>query len=122
MVETPKDPLAVWRDMLAEWEKGLNAAANQAMGSEEFTRSVHRATQASAQVQQSVTELVARYLTVMNLPGKGDFAELAARLRGIEDGVNRIAAALERAQGAPPAPSAAPRPARTRRPAKARPA
>ena len=30
------DPLNLWRDMLGQWERGMNKVANQAMGSTEL--------------------------------------------------------------------------------------
>ncbi len=116
MAEGPQDPLALWRDMLSGWEKSYNAMATKAMASEEFSRTANQASQTAMQMQQAMTELVGRYLALMNLPGRADFAAIEQRLKGIEDGIGRIAAALERNRGGTLTPDAAPRPPRTKRP------
>jgi hypothetical protein len=115
MAEGLQDPLGLWRDMLSEWEKSYNAVATKAMASEDFSRTANRASQTAMQMQQAMTELVGRYLALMNLPGRADFAAIEERLKGIEDSLGRIATALERGRGGL-APDAAPRPPRTKRP------
>jgi hypothetical protein len=116
MAEDLKDPLTLWRDMLSEWEKSYNAVATKAMASEDFSRTANRASQAAMQMQQAMTESMGRYLALMNLPGRADSAAIEERIRGIEDGIGRIAAALERGRAGALAPDAAPRPPRTKRP------
>lgn len=118
MAEGPQDPLALWRSVFSEWEKGYNAVATKAMASDEFSRTANRASQTAMQMQQTMAELVGRYLALMNLPGRADFAAIEERLKGIEDGIGRIAAALERGDGASRGPDATPRPPRTKRPAR----
>ena len=59
-----KDPVAVWRELLSQWEKGFNELANQTMGSDEFSRSMNQATRVSLEMQRSMGELICRYLTM----------------------------------------------------------
>jgi hypothetical protein len=36
-----KDPAAAWQNLVAQWEKSLNALANRTMGSDEFSKSIN---------------------------------------------------------------------------------
>jgi hypothetical protein len=38
-----KDPAAAWQDLVAQWEKNLNALANRTTGSDEFSKSINQA-------------------------------------------------------------------------------
>ncbi len=114
-----KDPAEVWRDMVAQWEKGFNAIANQAMGSEQFSQMMHRATSASAGVQQTVGDLMGRYLAALNLPSRAEMTAIGERLQAIEASLARIEMHLGRssASGTVATAIAVPRPPRTRKPA-----
>jgi hypothetical protein len=89
------DPMALWRDAVAQWEKGINEAATQAMGTSEFTQGMHGAMGASLSVQKTVADLMGRYLTALNLPSRDEVAALGERLSGIESRLIRITTLLE---------------------------
>jgi hypothetical protein len=111
MAEPPSlDPLSLWRDMLGQWERGVNSAANQAMGSDEFSRAMHQMTSLGLRLQQNVGEVVSRSLEAMNLPTRNDLIAINERLSRIEA---RLDALAEPQRAAKPE---APRPPRTRRP------
>lgn len=108
-MESPKDPAAMWRDMLGQWEQFANKFGGDAMKSEPFVQAMGGATGAAAQGQQATHEVMTRWLAAMNMPSRAEFADLSARLARIEEAVHRIEAAV-----APrPAPNR-PRPRRTR--------
>jgi len=111
MAEPPNlDPLAMWRDMLGQWERGVNSVANQAMGSDEFSRAMHQMTAVGLRLQQTVGEVVGKSLEALNLPTRNDLISINERLSRIEARLDEIATAA-------PAPKpAVPRPPRTRRP------
>ena len=46
--ERPKGPLDAFRDLVGQWERGVNQIANEAMGNEQFSRLMHGATSAAA--------------------------------------------------------------------------
>ena len=50
------DPGAIWRDLIAQWEKGFNNLANQTMGSGEFSRYMNQAMTLSMKMQNSMGE------------------------------------------------------------------
>jgi hypothetical protein len=114
MAEPPSlDPFSLWRDMLGQWERGMNSVANKAMGSDEFSRAMHQITTLGLRMQQTMGETMGKSLQALNLPSRGDFTAIHERLARIEETLARLEAA---GQGtAAPAPVAA-KPARTRQP------
>jgi len=107
------DPLSLWRDMLGQWERGLNGVANQAMGSDEFSRGLHQITSLSLRMQQAAGEAMNKSLQALNLPSRSDLLAIGERLSRIEASLARLeSAALTPAS----AEKAAPKPARTRQP------
>jgi len=117
------DPLALWREMLAQWEKSVNSLANQTMASDEFSSSMNGAMGLSLKMQETMRDAMAAYLGAMNLPSRTEVAALGERLAAIETRLDRVVALLERnaAAAGPPPPPATPRPPRTKRPPGAEP-
>jgi hypothetical protein len=106
MPEQPSlDPFAMWRDMLGQWERGLNGVANQAMGSDEFSRAMHQVTSMSLRMQQTVGEVMAKSLQALNLPSRNDLTAISERLARIEAQLDQMAVDQHAARGH--APSAA---------------
>jgi hypothetical protein len=119
MADKSSDPLALWRKMMGEMEKGYNAFANQAMSSPEFSRVMNQAGGASAGAQKQFAELMEKYLLSMNLPSRAQMVGMAERLQSIEGQLNEIKATLHQmsaASGDPSAYGGTPRPPRTKRP------
>lgn len=117
---SPLDPMAMWRDLVAQWEKGSNEFANQAMASDPFRQSVHGGMNASLQAQKGIGELMARFLTLLNLPTRDNIQSLGEQLQHIDDHLGRIVRLLEAGGGAATskavATSGIAKPARTRQP------
>lgn len=127
------DPLAVWREMLSQWEQNVNAIANRAMGSDEYSSSVNGAMAASLKLQETMRQFMAAYLAHANLPSRTEVLAIAERLAGVEARLDRMTALLEtiaatRNGDAPAgaAPASAPpprqRPPRTKKPPSTEPA
>ncbi|HEY0615144.1 MAG TPA: poly(R)-hydroxyalkanoic acid synthase subunit PhaE [Candidatus Elarobacter sp.] len=121
MADTPqKDPFAVWRELVAQWEKNVNSAANTAMASDEYSSSMHGALGMTMKMQETMRDLMAAYLANANLPSRSEVLALAERLGGIEARLDAMTALLERIAEAggtkPDAPSRGPRPPRTKAP------
>ena len=104
------DPAALLRELLAEWENAVNTRVNEAMGTDEFSRNINEAIAVSLGAQRSLGDLLERYLRLMNLPSRAEVAGFDARLRSMEDKLDRI---LERLDADATGPL---RPPRTRRP------
>ena len=113
--KSPLDPAAAFRDLMSQWEKGVNEFANRTMNSEEFSRAMNKATTTSTTMQQQLGELIGRYLTTLNLPSRSEMVNIGERLQAIETSLHRISAQLERAGGVNPGASP-PGPPRTKRP------
>src|ERR1700736_1712044 len=120
MADKSNDPVAIWRSMFGEMEKGFNAFATRAMESPEFSKVVNQVGGASAGAQKQLGELMEKYLVSMNLPSRGQMVSMAERLASIEGQLNEIKALLHQVHGQSAAPGsshpAAPRPPRTKRP------
>jgi hypothetical protein len=120
MADKSNDPVAIWKNMVGEMEKGFNAYANRAMASPEFSKVVNQVGGASAGAQKQFGDLMEKYLVSMNLPSRAQLVSMAERLQSIEGQLNEIKALLQQAHqdsGAPPSGyPAARKPPRTRRP------
>jgi hypothetical protein len=120
MADKSNDPVAMWRYMIGEMEKGFNSFANQAMASPEFSKVVNQVGGVSAGAQKQLGDLMEKYLVGMNLPSRTQMVGMAERLQSIEGQLNEIKAMLHQIQNNSGAPqrgtAAAPRPPRTRRP------
>jgi len=113
---TPRDPAELWRDMIAQWEKSMNAFASEFMSTGEFSRDMNRLMGVSMRMQKAMQEMLGRYFDALNLPTKDDLKGIGERLHSMEKQLGRMAATLERLAGpADVAAGAAPRVARTKR-------
>ena len=92
--KNPMDPFAMWRDMLGQWEKGMNTAANKTMASGDFSREMNRVLGASLQMKKARKELLTRYFDALNLPTKDDLNALGERLQAMEEQIVRVADAV----------------------------
>jgi hypothetical protein len=117
MAERPTmDPAAMWRDAVAQWEKGLNELSNRAMASDEFSRGMNQTTGLVVGMQQSFAEAMGRTLAGLNMPSRADIAALGERLQAMETELARIAAAVDRLASASGTAAPVSGPPRTRRP------
>src|SRR3954451_21673956 len=118
MAENSNDPVALWRNMVGEMEKGFNSFANQAMASPEFSKVVNQVGGVSAGAQKQLGAVVEKYLVSMNLPSSSTMVSMAERLQSIEGQLNEIKAMLHQLQTSSGAAAnyAAPRPRRRQRP------
>jgi Poly(R)-hydroxyalkanoic acid synthase subunit (PHA_synth_III_E) len=114
MAQPPLDPLGMWRDMLNQWEQGLNKLSTETMQTTESARMMNQAMTMSLKVQQGMTEMMARYLHALGLPTRSDLLSIGERLKAMEDQLQALSIATDK----PPAPpSTESRPPRTKKPA-----
>ena len=117
MADTPaKDPAAVWRDMMSQWEKGVNVLANQTMASDEFSGSMNQAMAFALRAQKNLAETMAGSLTTMNLPNRGDIERLGERLQSLEARMDQILSLLQASAGETRQTPSIEGPRRTKRP------
>ena len=123
------DPMALWRDMLSQWETNVNALANRTMASDEYSSQMNGAMGMTLRMQETIREFMAQYLAATNLPSRAEVLGIAERLGAVEARLDRITALLERiadaqsaAAGTPvQTPAPRPRPPRTKSPPAAEP-
>ena len=94
-----KDPAALWREMLGQWEKGVNAMATQVMTTGEFSRDLNRVMGVTLRMQKATQELLGRYFDALNLPTKDDLRAIGERLQAVEEQIGRVVEAVERMAG-----------------------
>ena len=111
-----KDPAALWREMVGQWEKAANTLATGYMATNEFSREANRVMSASQHMQKGLQEVMGRYFDALNLPTKNDIDGLGERLHAIEDELSRVTAAIEQLAGPGQGPAGGvPRVPRTKR-------
>lgn len=121
------DPLALWRDWVANSERQWNAFLNNAMATDEFSQTMGRMMDVYLNVQKQMNEVMGRYLQLINVPTWNDVMAIGERLSQIEDRLVSIEDALSAARRANPQADSAPaqngapatvRPPRTKKPAR----
>ena len=121
------DPLAMWRDWVANSERQWNSFLNNAMATDEFSQTMGRMMDVYLNVQKQMNEVMGRYLQLINVPTRNDVIAIGERLSQIEDrlvGIEDSIASAVRGQAVAPAAAAAnsapgaPRPPRTKKPVK----
>lgn len=113
---TPTDPMAMFRDVVNQWEKLANEYGGQLLARPEAAQLMQGATSAGLQIQSGVQDAMAKVLTAANMPSKADIEALTGRMAAVEASLARIEASLATGDRASPVPSAA-RPTRGRKPA-----
>jgi hypothetical protein len=132
MADKDKDPMALWRDMLSQWETNVNALANKTMASDEYSSSMHGAMGGMLKLQETMKQFMATYLASANLPSRAEVLAIGERIGSVEARLHRIVALLERiadaprgdavaTQSIPAAAAPRPRPPRTKSPPAAEP-
>jgi hypothetical protein len=96
--------MSLQRDLLSQWEKGLNEFMVQYMSKGEFGKQLSQLQGATSTLSKPMEKLQAHFLAT-----KGDVARVEARLKSLEDLLGRALALLEQAAPevipAPPAPA-----------------
>lgn len=115
------DPFTAWRNWLADSERQWNAFLNDAMATEQYSRTMAQFMDMYLNFQKSMSEAMGRYLTTMNMPTRQDVLALGDRLSAIEDRLVALEAKVASApQGNGIVPGTGlkdvPRPPRTRKP------
>ena len=120
------DPFAAWREWLSNSERQWNEFMNDAMATEEFSRSMGQFMDVYLNMQKSMSEGMGRYFTALNVPSRSDVLSLGERLTVIERQLASISMRLDAlgvadakspARSSEPAASApATKPPRTKKP------
>lgn len=118
--KTTMDPLAMWREWVAQSERQWNAFLNQAMATDEFSKAMGRFMDFYLNLQKGMNETMSRYLQLVNMPSRQEVLALGERLSGIEERLGRIEGLLggrmAGAEALSPAATEVKRPPRTKKP------
>jgi hypothetical protein len=90
------DAAAEFRELVSQWEKGINKFAGSAMNSDEFSRAMNKATTTSTTMQQQLGGLIGRYLATLNLPSRAEMMNIGERLQAIETSLRWMSRKLEK--------------------------
>jgi hypothetical protein len=115
------NPLDVWRQFITDSERQWNSFFKDVLGTDTMSSAMNTFVEANLTVQRMVADNLERYYTTFNIPTHNDLVALGERMRGIEDTLVRLEAAVAKRPAAArrPATSSRKKPARTRRPAAA---
>lgn len=112
----------MWRDWVAQSERQWNSFMNNAMATDEFSRSLGQFMDVYLGMQKSLNDSMGRYFSAINIPTRQDVLGLGDRLSAIEERLTAIESILSKLtpETPPAAARAAPvaRPPRTKKPAK----
>ncbi|WP_408586019.1 hypothetical protein [Novosphingobium sp.] len=122
MTDKPFDPVAAWADMVQKWEQEINSWSTKLTDNEQFGAVVGNVSRIQLVVQHMVAEKMESMLATLAMPTKAQVEELAERMAGIEDSIDRLRLAIEARALTPgnapvDAPPPPPEPKRTRKPA-----
>ncbi len=113
--EPPKDPFAMFRDMVTQWENAANELGNKVMATPEAVQAMQMGTATTLKMKEATADAMAKALGAANMPTKADVEAIGERLVAVEAQLARIEALLTgRADTVPVMP--VPRPKRTKTP------
>jgi hypothetical protein len=114
MNNTTNDPMAFFRQMVAQWEKVTNELGGKVASSSEFAQGIHGMTTASLTVQQAISEATGKALVAANMPTRDDLIAIGERLGAVEARLANIEAILSQSVSSVAPLSSGPK--RTRKP------
>jgi polyhydroxyalkanoate synthesis regulator phasin len=112
--KSPFDPMAYFRDMVAEWEKITNDVGASITGTSEFTKVMHQASNAQLGARKAMQDMMAKTLAAANMPSRSELEAIGERLGAMEGQLARIEALLSGTRV--PGTETPPPPRRTKRP------
>ena len=102
--DKPPDPMALWRDMLSQWETNVNALANKTMATDEYSSSMHGAMGGMLKLQETMKQFMATYLATANLPSRAEVLAIAERIAAAPRSDAVATATIPAAAPTPPRP------------------
>ena len=90
MTQKEPDPVATFRNLITEWERGFDSLANRLMGTEEFSRSMNQFQNMQMSMQKAFNDAMASQLSAFNMPSRDDVLRIGENLRALEQRVARV--------------------------------
>lgn len=109
------DPMALWQQLVGQWERQVNDLSAKISGSEEFAGPMNQANKLTLSARKSMDAAMERMVQTMQLASNAQMLEVIERLDRIEQQLATVAAAVAPQKQAPAVPI--PEPRRTKRPA-----
>src|SRR3569833_3303010 len=103
MVDKADAPIAMWRQMVGEMQKGFQAFSNQ-LSTAPALREASDQTANLGGAQKQLADLMESYFAGLNLPSRAQLNSISDRLQVIESQLSDIRAALQDAQANSKAP------------------
>ncbi len=92
--EPPKDPFAMFRDMVTQWETAANELGNKVMATPEAVQAMQMGTATTLKMKEATADAMAKALSAANMPSKADIEAIGERLVAVEAQLARIEALL----------------------------
>lgn len=113
------DPFTAWRDWLSQFERQVNAFFNERMATDGYNRFMAQMNQLFLDSQKTMGDMVARSMSSLNLPTRGDWDAISQRVATVEERLRALESCVGRSHDARTSElteRSAPRPPRTRKP------
>ncbi|MDE3096773.1 MAG: hypothetical protein KGK07_12355 [Chloroflexota bacterium] len=89
-----ENPLDLWRQFITDSERQWNGFFKDVLGTDAFSTAMNTWVETSLTIQRMVADNLERYYSAFNIPTHGDLVALGERMKGIEDTLARLEAAL----------------------------
>ena len=118
MSKRTSDPFDMWRQWMDRAERQMNAALNELMDSDSFSKTQSKAMEAMLKMQAGMNDATQRYFGTINVATRTDVLSIANQLSEIEARLHNIESMISSQVSAEGAAESRPRPRRTKKAAK----
>lgn len=95
MAEKRLNPAESFRELITEWERKMDSAANKVMGTSEFSRTMNQLQDLQLSMQKRFNDAMADRLSRLNMPTREDVLRLGRSMRALDKRLARIEQLLE---------------------------
>jgi hypothetical protein len=119
-MDTSRDPFALSRKALDNWERLANELVGMVTSTPEFSKNLNMTAAQTLSLKALIVQAMGQFMSAVNLPTRSDVLELREQLHSIEGRLDELTALARRnaSPGADGFPVPLKRPARTRLPDK----
>jgi hypothetical protein len=119
-MDTSRDPFALSRKALDNWERLANELVGMVTSTPEFSKNLNMTAAQTLSLKALIVQAMGQFMSAVNLPTRSDVLELREQLHSIEGRLEELSELARRnaSPGADVVPVPLKRPARTRLPDK----
>jgi hypothetical protein len=115
--DTNPDPSMQFQEWVTQWERAVDDFSNKVMGTDEFSKSLNQMQGLQIEFQRRFGEMMATYLTSLNMPTRDDVIKISEEVRGIDRRLAHIERSLKKLVDQGETKAGKPKgPSRTRKP------